>query len=224
MMIPNPGEYISDFADVDGDGISENFNESIVGKEAALANRQKAVSWWIQEVKKRWNVQNYSNLELVGMYWLDEQVSTSETGPETLRLVNKLAHDQGFKAFWIPHFLAYKSFMWQDVGFDAAAFQPNYYFEQLNVDRLEDASNIAKSYGMGVEMEFDDRMLTDKVFRDRFYDYLKGGMQYGYMGNAFKAYYKGSGPVLKNAAASTDPEIRNLYDSLYRFTKGTYSN
>lgn len=65
--------------------------------------------------------------------------------------------------------------MWQDVGFDAAAFQPNYYFEQLNVDRMEDASNTAKSYGMGVEMEFDDRMLTDKVFRDRFYDYLKGG-------------------------------------------------
>ncbi|NRF96059.1 DUF4855 domain-containing protein [Paenibacillus frigoriresistens] len=224
MMIPNPGEYLSDFGDVDGDGISENFNESVVGKEAALANRQKAVNWWIQEVKKRWNVQNYSNLELVGMYWLDEQVSTSETGPETLRLVNKLVHDQGFKAFWIPHFLAYKSFMWQDVGFDAAAFQPNYYFEQLNVDRMEDASTIAKSYGMGMEMEFDDRMLTDKVFRDRFYDYLKGGVQYGYMRNVFKAYYKGRGPVLKKAAASTDPEIRNLYDSLYRFTKGTYSS
>lgn len=82
MMIPNPGEYLSDFGDVDGDGISENFNEGIVGKEAALANRQKAVSWWIQEVKKRWEEQNYSNLELVGMYWLDEQVSTSETGPD----------------------------------------------------------------------------------------------------------------------------------------------
>ncbi|MFD0698057.1 DUF4855 domain-containing protein [Paenibacillus sp. GCM10027628] len=224
MMIPNPGEYLSDFGDVDGDGISENFNDGMVGKEAAMANRQKVVSWWIQEVKKRWKEQNYSNLELVGMYWLDEQVSTSEIGPEMIRLVNNQVHDQGLKSFWIPHFLAYKSFMWKDVGFDAAAFQPNYFFEPLNVDRIEDAANIAKSYGMGVEMEFDDRMLTDKVFRDRFYDYLKGGVQYGYMGNAFKAYYKGSGPVLMKAATSQDPEIRNLYDSLYRFTKGTYSN
>lgn len=224
MMIPNPGEFLSDFGDVDGDGISENFDPGQVGKEAAIANQQKAVRWWVQEVMQRWKEKNYSNLELVGLYWLDEQISTSENGPDFLRFVNGLVHDQGLKSFWIPHFLAYKVFMWQDVGFDAPAFQPNYYFEELNYDRLEDAANTAKQFGMGVEIEFDDRMLNDKVFRDRFIEYLEAGAQYGYMGNAYKAYYKGSGPVMFDAAASKDPEIRNLYDKLYQFAKGTTSN
>ncbi|MCM3340570.1 DUF4855 domain-containing protein [Paenibacillus sp. MER TA 81-3] len=221
MMIPNPGEHLSNFGDVDGDGVSENFNAGEVGEEAAMANRQKAVRWWIQEVMQRWNTSSYSNLELVGLYWLDEQVSTSKSGPEFLRFVNGLVHDQGLKAFWIPHFLSYKSFMWKDVGFDSSAFQPNYYFEELNMDRLKDAANIAKRYGMGVELEFDDRMLKDKVFRKRFLEYLDAGEQFGFKDHAYKAYYKGSGTILHDAAASKDPEIREVYDKLYQFAKGS---
>lgn len=223
LMIPDPGEYLTDFGDVDGDGISENFNAGEVGLEQAMANRKKAVRWWIDEVMQLWEEKAYSNLELAGLYWLHEQVSTSDTGPEMLSYVNGLVHEQDLKAFWIPHFLAYKSHMWKDVGFDAAAFQPNYFFEEMDAARIEDAAYIARQYGMGVEFEFDGRLLTEGgVFRDRYLSYLDGGVKYGYMDNAFKAYYKGSGPVLKNAAESKDPQIRVLYDWLYQFVKGTY--
>ncbi|MFD0716663.1 DUF4855 domain-containing protein [Paenibacillus sp. GCM10027626] len=222
IMIPDPGEYITNFGDVDGDGISENFNASEVGEETAAANRKKAVDWWIQQVLQRWEGQNYSHLELAGLYWLEEQISTSASGPDTVRAVNDLIHEQGLKSFWIPHSMAYKSYMWKDVGFDAVAYQLNYFFEDVSIEHIEDAAYTAQHYGTGVEIEFDGRILQDSAFRKRFMEYLQGGIQYGYMTNSFKAYYKGSGPVLAQAAASQDPEIRGLYDNLYNFTKGTF--
>ncbi|MEY9094206.1 DUF4855 domain-containing protein [Paenibacillus sp. RC84] len=219
MMIPNPGEYTTDFGDIDGDGVTENFNEGAVGKDKAIANRQKVIRWWIDEVSRKFEEKHYSNLELSGYYWLQEQVGTSSSGPDLLRFTNGLVHEKGLKSFWIPHFLAYKSYMWKDVGFDAVTFQPNYYFEPLNIDRLQDAAETAKRFGMGVELEFDDRLLTDAVFRKRFLEYLDAGEQFGFKGNSFKAYYKGSGPVMAQSAASSDPEIRGVYDKLYEFTK-----
>ncbi|NYH92491.1 DUF4855 domain-containing protein [Actinopolymorpha rutila] len=221
LMIPDPGESLTDFGDVDGDGVTEDVNESSVGREQAVANREKIVRWWIDTVETRWANAGYTHLKLSGLYWLSEQISVSASGPETLRRVSAAAHDNGHKLFWIPHFLAYKSYMWSDVGIDAAAFQPNYFFEDMSAERIEDASAIAKRYGMGVEVEFDERMLTDDVFRDRYITYLNGGVKYGYMKSAFLAYYQGNDAVLQ-AANSSDPRQRVLYDWLHEFVRGTY--
>ncbi|MGG4343467.1 DUF4855 domain-containing protein [Paenibacillus lautus] len=221
LMIPNPGEYVNDFGDVDGDGVSESFRDSVVGKEKAQENRIKVMQWWLDQVHQRWQEANYSNLELVGMYWLEEQISTSDTGPDLIKAVSGKVHDMDLKFFWIPHSLAYKAFMWKDVGFDNAAFQPNYFFEALDYDRLEDAANLAKQYGMSNEVEFDDRMLTDGVFRERFIDYLNSGVETGLMQNGYRAYYQGNNAVY-NAAVNQDPSNRVLYDWLYQYVNGTY--
>ncbi|MGO4181614.1 DUF4855 domain-containing protein [Paenibacillus sp. TAF43_2] len=221
LMIPDPGEYVNDFGDIDGDGISESFDASEVGEMKAYANREKAIQWWLNEAEQKWASNHYSHLELAGMYWLEEQISTSATGPDLIRSTSNKVHAQNLKLFWIPHFLAYKSHMWKDVGIDAVAFQPNYFFEPLDEDRLEDATNIAKQYGMGVELEFDDRMVTDGVFRERYVDYLNSGVQTGFMQSAFKAYYQGNNAVF-NTAVSADPATRILYDWLYQFINGTY--
>ncbi|MCV4231244.1 DUF4855 domain-containing protein [Virgibacillus sp. LDC1] len=222
LMIPNPGEYVNDFGDIDGDGVSESFNDSVVGKEKALDNRIKAMQWWLDQVRQRWQEANYSNLELVGMYWLEEQISTSDTGPDLLKAVSGKVHDMNLKFFWIPHSLAYKSFMWKEVGFDAVALQPNYFFGEMDSDRLEDAANLAKQYGMSIELEFDDRMLTDGVFRDRYIEYLNSGVETGLMQNGFRAYYQGNNAVY-NIGVSKDPSLRLMYDWLYQFLNGTYT-
>ncbi|MCJ8010950.1 DUF4855 domain-containing protein [Paenibacillus sp. KQZ6P-2] len=221
LMIPNPGEYLNHFGDVDGDGVSESFNDSVVGKEKALENREKAVQWWLDQVQQRWQAANYSNLELVGMYWLEEQISTSDSGPDLIKAVSGKVHAMNLKFFWIPHSLAYKAFMWKDVGFDAAAFQPNYFFEEMGYDRLEDAANLAKQYGMSNEVEFDDRMLTDNVFRERYIDYLNSGVETGLMQKGFRAYYQGNNAVY-NLGVSKDPSLRLMYDWLYQYLNGTY--
>lgn len=221
LMIPNPGEYVNDFGDIDGDGVSESFNDSVVGKEKALDNRIKALQWWLDQVRQRWQEANYSHLELVGMYWLEEQISTSDTGPDLLKAVSSKVHDMNLRFFWIPHSLAYKSFMWKEVGFDAVALQPNYFFGGMDSDRLEDASNLAKQYGMSNEIEFDDRMLTDDVFRNRYIEYLNSGVETGLMQNGFRAYYQGNNAVY-NLGVSKDPSLRLMYDWLYQFVNGTY--
>lgn len=74
---------------------------------------------------------------------------------------------------------------------------------------------------MGVELEFDDRMLTDGVFRERYVDYLNSGVKAGFMKSGFKAYYQGNNAVF-DTAVSSDPATRILYDWLYQFVNGTY--
>ncbi|PYI51874.1 DUF4855 domain-containing protein [Paenibacillus flagellatus] len=221
LMIPDPGEWMTDFGDVDGDGVSENFNASAVGAEAALCNRAKAIQWYVDQARQLWATKSYSRLELVGLYWLEEQISTSSDGPATVKAAGDIVHAANLKFFWIPHFLAYKSYMWKEVGIDAAAFQPNYFFEEMGDERLEDAANIAKRYGMSLELEFDDRMVNDGVFRERFVDYLNSGVETGLMQNGFKAYYQGNNAVYDTALSAT-PSTRVLYDWLYQFVKGTY--
>jgi len=219
LMIPDPGEYQSDFGSINGENL--NFDVSAVGNAASLDNRAKAIQWWTDEVQARWTAAGYSNLELVGMYWLEEQISTHATGPEMVKRASDIVHNAGLKLFWIPHFLAYKAFMWKDVGIDAVSLQPNYFFEKLDPSRLEDTADMAKRYGMSLELEFDDRMINDAVFRERFIDYLNSGVDTGLMQQGYKAYYQGNNAVY-NAAKSADPATRVLYDWLYQFSKGTY--
>ena len=219
LMIPEPGEYQSDFGSLNGENL--DFNVGTVGSAASLNNREKAIRWWVDEVQARWAAANYSNLELVGMYWLEEQISTHATGPEMVKRTSDIVHAAGLKMFWIPHFLAYKAFMWKDVGIDAISLQPNYFFEQLDPSRLEDTADMAKRYGMSLELEFDDRMINDAVFRERFIEYLNSGVDTGLMHQGYKAYYQGNNAVY-NAANSADPATRVLYDWLYQFAKGIY--
>ncbi len=219
LMIPEPGEYQSDFGSLNGENL--DFNVGTVGSAVSLNNRAKAIQWWVDEVQARWAAANYSNLELVGMYWLEEQISTHPTGPEMVKRASDIVHAAGLKMFWIPHFLAYKAFMWKDVGIDAVSLQPNYFFEKLDPSRLEDTADMAKRYGMSLELEFDDRMINDAVFRERFIEYLNSGVDTGLMQQGYKAFYQGNNAVY-NAAVSADPATRVLYDWLYQFAKGTY--
>lgn len=219
LTIPSPGGQVTDFGDVDGDGITENVNAGSVGRDQAFANQEKIVRWWTGEITERWGQKAYPRLQLAGLYWLPEQIEVDETGPKVARMVTDVIDEQGLKSFWIPHFLAYKSYLWSEVGFDAAAFQPNYFFEPMGPERIEDAAGIAQRYGMGMEIEFDEQMLTDPVFRERFRAYLDGGDRFGYGKRTFTAYYQGVDTV-HQAATSKDPAVRRLYDELAAFVRG----
>ncbi|WP_259391822.1 DUF4855 domain-containing protein [Paenibacillus thiaminolyticus] len=100
--------------------------------------------------------------------------------------------------------------MWQDVGLDAAAYQPNYCFEPLSIDRLADGVKTAKRFGMGVELEFDNRMLKDEAFRKRFHEYLDAAYDYGFAGpDTFKVDANGNGKIDDQDLAFASRKLMN---------------
>lgn len=221
LALPFPSPSVEDFGDVDGDGISENFSPESAGEEHAYANRQKAVQWYMNEVLSRWNDKHYSHLELSGLYWIAESVGLHEREDDLIQWTSGLIHKQNLKFFWIPYFFGNRNYDWETLGFDAAVLQPNHFFDGTLPERVQDAAQLAKQYGMGVEMEFDSRINTDPEYRQRYMDYLNGGVEYGYMTDAFKAYYQGNHSLLE-AALSQDPDVRSNYDLMYQFLQGTY--
>ncbi|WP_409345328.1 DUF4855 domain-containing protein [Paenibacillus sp. MBLB4367] len=222
LMIPLAADTVADFGDVDGDGVSENFVAAQVGEETAYANRQKAIRWYMNEVKKRWSAGNYDRLELDGMYWLSEGISHGDRSePKLIQETRDRVHREGQKFFWIPFFAANMNFAASELGFDAAALQPNHFFDGTDPIRIEDTAYLARHHGLGVEMETDERMNTDEAFRARYIDYLNGGVDFGYMTGAFKAYYQGNTALLQSSR-SDNARVRELYDWMYQFVKGTY--
>ncbi|MCQ6558611.1 DUF4855 domain-containing protein [Paenibacillus mendelii] len=222
LMVPNPGDAVGEFGDVDGDGVMENFNPDQVGMESAYLNKQKAVTWYMNQVKQRWAEKNYSNLELSGMYWLNEGADLYDANDKNIiQYTSGLVHQEKQKFFWIPYFYGGGIFAWEELGFDAVAYQPNFFFDEMDPSRIQDAAGLAKQYGIGMEMELDERMNTDAVFKERYIHYLNGGVDYGYMTGAYKAYYQGNTALL-DSARSQDPAVRENYDLMYQFVKGTY--
>jgi hypothetical protein len=132
--------------------------------------------------------------------------------------ISQVIHDHRLTAFWIPHSRAYTAFLGPEGGRPAAAFQPNYFFEEMDPARIADAAGIARSYGMGIEVEFDEHAETDPALRERLLAYLRGGSRYGYQ-DGFVAYYQGV-DALYRYSTSTDPEVRELYDLVADFVVG----
>lgn len=221
LTLPFPSRNQSDFGDVDGDGISENFNPEIVGAEQALENRKKTIAWYLDELFQRWEQAGYSHLQLVGIYWMAESMSV-DYDLELVQFTRDLVHDRKLRLFWIPHFQAGGITKWREAGFDAVALQPNHYFDVSGEYRIQDAAQLAQNYGIGIEIETEESMNTSLEKRQKYTDYLNGGLKYGYMSNqVYKAYYQGN-LALYMAATSDDPEQRINYDWMYQFIKGTY--
>lgn len=220
LMIPYPAEPQTNFGDVDGDGIGENFSAAEVGAEASLANKKKAVGWYIDEALRRWKDKGYSHLQLSGLYWLNEEVAPDGTrDSELIRFAADRVHDAGLKYYWIPRYRGYHFHDWKELGFDAVAYQSNHFFQDSDRTRIDDAAQLAKALGMGVEIEFDERINEDAGFAKRMLDYLEGAKPNGYDRKTFRGYYQGNKAIL-DAALSADPEARANYEKIYRFVKG----
>ena len=73
---------------------------------------------------------------------------------------------------------------------------------------------------MGVEIEMDGTALRDPEFRKRYIEYLKIGVETGYM-NAVKMYYQDGCPGLLLHCAYETGANRYLYDITYKYAKRT---
>jgi len=197
---------------------TENWGE-LNGKAMDFKNtedRIAAVKWFIDLLLERWKKEAYQNIELAGFYWVAEEMGTSDA--ELMRAVGEYIRSCDKRFYWIPWWKSPGSNVWRDLGFDVAYQQPNYFFKLDVPDgRVEEACWFAKERGMGLEMEWDGRVMSDtKNFARRLQGYLDGFERADVWKEAAVAHYM-SGHELIALSQSTVPEVVSLYHRLCSF-------
>ncbi len=217
MTIYYPGPEMTNFGDVDGDGISDDFT--------VAANRMKAIKWYVEEIEKRFEEKGYKNIQLVGYYWWHESINQYEEGiKELLNDISDYLHSIDRDFFWIPYHCAAGFSSWESYGFDIACMQPNYVFKsETPYAVLQNNEKYTKIYGMGFEMEIDEASLGDKLFFKKYMEYITLGAETGYMTDTVNMYYQGFS-TFKKAAESNELMARTVYDTTYHYIKGDLQN
>lgn len=205
-----------EFGDIDGDGVNEDFTK--------VSDRIKCIKWMIDENLRLFEEGNYENLELVGLYWYEEQISYHDNQElDMIEYTVDYVHDLGYPIIWIPYFKSVGYYDWNAVEFDVACMQPNYFWKGYG-NFIEDNAKITKNLGMCVEFEVDSAALKSNFFRKNYKKYLKGGVEYGYMKDTIHMYYMCGGyGAMYSASKSKDSLDRSIYDDTYKFIKGTLS-
>lgn len=178
-------------------------------------DRIDAVMWFVDNVLNRFKSAHFENIELEGLYWIDEDM---ETGAELFPSLSKLIKNKGVKYYWIPYYFAKGSARWLYYGFDYGYIQPNYFFSlDRPKSRLEEACVKAKRYGHALEIEFDERHFSQRnTFGKRLEDYLDVFEKNGIFDSCALAYYCGNAAFLK-LSQSRDPYDVQLLDRLSGF-------
>ncbi|HHY19606.1 MAG TPA: DUF4855 domain-containing protein [Firmicutes bacterium] len=216
IMIPNPLTAQANFGEIDGKMLSfSTENQSV---KEAQKQRFTAIDWYVREIEKRWQEKEFENLELLGFYWMSEDIFHAHD-EEIVRLTADYLHEKDYRFYWIPFNKApgYDG----EYGFDCVFLQPNYMFsEQVGLSRFWQTYVDAVTYGTNFEIEGESTVLTSKKARERYLNYLKAGVTLGYRDSA-KAYYFGS-KALVSCALASDAELRDIYDKTYLFAKGIF--
>jgi hypothetical protein len=204
---------VTNFGDVDGDGVSENLSK--------VSDRIKVAKWFADLVINTFAKKGYKNIRLSGFYWYREDIASGAEDDKALTGISDMLHGKGYQFFWIPYYSAPGNTNWKSYGFDTACLQPNFAFDDVTQSsRVKDAAFLAKSYGMSIEMEISWFVPGNELYLRKYFSYLKGGVDYGYMTGAMHMYYQ-SLDTFGQACRSDMPVYRLIYDYTYKFTKGT---
>ncbi len=223
LTLPYPDPQQHQFGTLGNGAGPLSFSVEDVDGEQALANRIQALQWYYGNLKEKWRGADFKNLELAGIYWYKENIDKRVPGEKEL-VVNaaRMVRNDGQRFLWIPYFGAHGYEDWRSYGFSHVILQPNFYTaDNIPEDRMDHAAERAGRYGMGVELEFDDKITYSRYYYDLFYKELDGASRLGLDGAVTNAYYAGAKTLLK-VWNSGVPQIRAIYDDMYRWINGTY--
>jgi hypothetical protein len=180
------------------------------------ADRLAACEWYLDTALEKWKTLAPKQLQLTAFYWVHEGAPRT---PDFLQAVARLVHARGCQFWWIPFWQPTpQTANWRACGFDIAWQQPNHFFHpKLPDSRLQAACEFAARNGLGLEMEFDGRLLKQpETFEPRFGAYLDAFTRNGVRDSAAVAWYEGGGALFQLATAE-DPATRRHYDRLASF-------
>ncbi len=207
FCVPYMSPQVTDFGDVDGDGVSENLAQ----KDGAA----KVARWYLDEIRRR--LQPYPDLQLWGLYWMREDAAHDA---ETIRQVADILHRENLKFLWIPYFRAANFERWREFGFDLAIMQSNYAFTakfaggNSRRDRLDLAAQICREHGMGFEIEFPYGKTAPE--RELIRQTFQAGTKYGFQ-QAPSAWFFS---YRFDEYRSPDPAVRQVYDEAADYLSG----
>jgi len=196
------------------------------GKKLDFSNdedRITACKWYIDFIIQRFNDANMRNVELQGFYWLAEEATNTRT---FVHEIANYVHDKMLSMYWIPYFKSDGYNEWKSLGFDQAFLQPNHFFNDTIPDsRIDDACQIAKSYGMSMEMEFDERATEQGGKRNRMKAYIDGFNRNNIFEKTDVAYYQGNDAFYQlRYGTENDVELYNELASIIAKRQKKYIN
>lgn len=201
LMVPIPGQ--TDWGDINGEKMDFSRRE----------HQLKAIKWMIDTLTARFSVEKYSDIELEGFYWIDEDKRATE---DLTADVAPYIHEKGKKFYWIPYFKAPGAEHWRSLGFDIAYQQPNHFFNSsISDSRLDEAVDIACRAGMAMEFECDERALSqsEEPMQLRMKAYMDAFERRGVFENASVAYYTGN-HLLLDMRRNPSPSNQLIADRL----------
>ena len=222
IMVPFPDPVCTDFGTINGHAVDMSVD----------TDAQAAIDWYLEQVLTRFHAAGYEHLEFAGFYWMHE----TNYRESMIRYTAQKVRDLGYPMLWIPFYNASGWNRGDSMGFTGVALQPNHFFPsgEPSLDRIRDAAALAKMYGLGMEIECDDRLFQTVDKYNKYLDYLNGGLECGYLSTngeestVYRNWYNGI-KALMEAAKGIDPYTgtesnvaRSVYDFTYQAIKGTY--
>jgi len=223
VSVPYPDPRVTDFGMTDDRGRPIKFE----GKYGTPRNgdRLQACIWFVDSVIERWKLGQYRYLELLGFYWIQEELLSGDR-----ELISDLAdyiHGRGMGIYWIPYnsegnmedLSGYTS---GDLAFDYVWIQPNHAFRDRVSEPWRERRDLdlvarnADRMGVSIEIELDPGTFLNGDMKaiNNFYHYLDGGLTHMYMRKPL-AYYV----FPYQMYSSHNPVVRESYDVLCSFVK-----
>lgn len=182
-----------------------------------LAERQKWINAYVQQVEAKWKAAGYTNLVFKGYYWLNETVISLED-EQLVEQTAQAVHKTGKAFIYSPHAASTNFANWKNYGFDAAYLQPNAF--RLNLtdynNRLHKAFLHAQINGSGINIEVDSYSLHQiEQGAERFRDYLQVAERYRLQGQSLIMYQDIE--MVSRMATYNSKTYNELYKELYEF-------
>ena len=211
ITLLTPIEGQTDFGDVDGDGINEDFGK--------MEDIEKVIRWYVSKCMDEFEKCGYENLELGGFYWMNESVMWEHDDSHIISLVADVIHDMGSYFMWIPYYTANRYYLGYEMGFDFVNMQPNVVFDlESPLWRFDSTAVLTKLNKMSVEIEHTTEAKTDINYARNYMLYLYYGAVYGYI-DSIHVYYNDRSNF-SDMAYSDNGLSRLQYDATYHFIKG----
>lgn len=207
-----PYPEVTDFGDVDGDGVSENLSTP--------EGRRTVIDWYMNLCVDEFNARGYKNLEFGGFYWTNEAVIWEWDDTPIIKEVANYVHEFGSYLLWIPYYTAHRYYLGYELGFDIVCMQPNHVFKlDTPFYRLLCTADRTLAQNMCVEIEHTTQARSDYRYARRYMQYLEYGARTGYMEGATHIYYDDY-YNLADMAYTNNGLNRMQYDATYHFAKG----